>query len=133
MSLGYLWSHPPHAALSLCSFSSKHQHCYSLLKSRYRQDASKILFSLFSQNKNRAKLSQHFKLQEFTVTFTFAKSSLKRDNLFSPITTKAHKVLAMMWEEARNFHGKHFTNECYVTTSDGLVSMRLKHFLFHQL
>ena len=37
--------------------------CYNLLQSCYRQDAAKIIFSLFSRNKNRAKLRVHFKLQ----------------------------------------------------------------------
>ena len=30
---------------------------------RYRQNAAKIMFSLFSRHENRAKLSVHFKLQ----------------------------------------------------------------------
>ena len=37
--------------------------CYNLLQSCYRQDVAKMIFSLFSRNKNLAKLRVHFKVQ----------------------------------------------------------------------
>ena len=55
--------------LYCCSFSwvriniLKQLWCYNLLQSCYRQDVAKIIFSLFSRNKNLAKLRVHFKLQ----------------------------------------------------------------------
>ena len=53
---------PYYCQLYCCSVSRvrinilKQLWCYNLLQSCYRQDAAKIIFSLFSRNKNRAKL-----------------------------------------------------------------------------